>query len=307
MHLRLTLAAFALAAPAQAQDKRVAFSFDDTPRHAGAFFTTEERTAKLIAELDKAGVEQAVFFVNPGRIERAPDGKARIDAFVEAGHVIANHSWAHRWLHRTDTAEYIADIDKAEAWLKGREGYRPWYRYPYLDHGRRDLEKRDAVRAALEARGLSVGYVTIDNYDWSLDALANQARRDGRDVDVEALCDLYTETLVMTSEHVDTIAREHLGRSPAHMLLLHETDIAANCLGKLASEYRAAGWQIVSADEAYADPLFDIEPDTWFLGSGRVTALAHVNGAAPRDLVHERTDEDVLERLFEQRVMIDDD
>ncbi|MCM8556322.1 polysaccharide deacetylase family protein [Sphingomicrobium sediminis] len=292
---------------ADIEPKRVAFSFDDTPRHAGAFFTPEERTQRLIAAMDEAGVEQAVFFVNPGRIENAPDGEARIDAFVAAGHVIANHSWSHQWLHRTDTTDYIADIDKAADWLRGREGYRPWYRYPFLDHGRRDLEKRDAVRAALAERELRVGYVTIDNYDWSLDSLANAAKREGRSIDMAALCDLYAETLVMTSEHFDTIAQEQMGRSPAHMLLLHETDIAANCLGTLVDQYREAGWEIVTADEAYADPLFDFEPDTWFLGSGRVAAIAHVNGASPRILVHERTDEKVLERLFEERVIRHDD
>ena len=303
----MILSLVAALAFAEAEPKRVAFSFDDTPRFTGAFFTAEERTQKLIDEMEKAGVEQAVFFVNPGRIETTPGGEERIEQFVTAGHVIANHSWSHMWLHRTDTAEYIADIDKAAAWLKGREGYRPWYRYPFLDHGRRDLEKRDAVRAHLASIGLSVGYVTIDNYDWSLDGLANSAKREGRAIDMDALCDLYSETLVVTSEHNDQIAIEHLGRSPAHMLLLHETDIAANCIGTLVDEYRKAGWEIVTADEAYADPLFDIEPDTWFLGSGRVMAIAHVNGASPRDLVHERTDEAVLKSLFEERVIKDAD
>ncbi|WP_260483546.1 polysaccharide deacetylase family protein [Sphingomicrobium flavum] len=288
---------------AHAEPKRVAISFDDIPRHAGAFFTPDERTDRLIAEMEQAGIEQAAFFVTPGNLAKTEGGEARIDAYVASGHVIANHSWSHNWLRRTETADYITDIDKAAHWLEGRAGLRPWYPYPYLDHGGRDLEKRDAVRAHLSASGLKVGYVTIDNYDWALDGLANAAKREGRDVDMTALCDLYAETLVSASEYSNDIARRHLNRSPAHMLLLHETDIAANCIGTLASAYRAAGWQIITADEAYADPIAQIEPDTWFLGSGRVAAIAHVGGDAPRDLVHERTDEAVLERLFEQSVM----
>ena len=43
--------------PALAQ-KRIAFSFDDVPRHAGAFFTPDERTVELIAVLQRMGVEQ---------------------------------------------------------------------------------------------------------------------------------------------------------------------------------------------------------------------------------------------------------
>lgn len=285
--------------------KRVALTFDDVPRFAGAWFTPEERTDKLIAELEEAGVEQAAFFVTPGNLEKAqgPGGEARIARYVAAGHVIANHSYSHLWSSRTETAEYLADIDKAAEWLEGRDGYRPWYRFPYLDEGGRDLEKRNAYRAGLAERGLVNGYVTIDNYDWSLDGFANKAKREGLAVDEAKLCALYAETLVETSDFYDGIAREQLGRSPAHVLLLHETDIAANCIGTLVDAYRAGGWEIVTADEAFADPIAKIEPDTWFLGSGRIAAIAHVNGVAPRDLVHERTDEEMLEMLFEERVM----
>lgn len=285
--------------------KRVALTFDDVPRHAGAWFSPDERTKKLITELDAAGVEQAAFFVTPGNLEKeqGEGGEERIAAYVAAGHVIANHSYSHLWSSRTDTADYRANIDKAAEWLEGRDGYRPWYRFPYLDEGGWDLKKRDAYRAGLAERGLMNGYVTIDNYDWSLDAHANKAKREGREVDVSKLCGLYAETLVETSNFNDDVAREHLGRSPAHVLLLHETDIAANCIGTLIEAYHADGWEIIAADEAFADPLSQIEPDTWFLGSGRIAAIAHVNGVAARDLVHERTDEEMLEMLFEERVM----
>ena len=41
--------------------KRIALSFDDVPRRAGGFLTPEERSAQLIAALERAGVEQAGF------------------------------------------------------------------------------------------------------------------------------------------------------------------------------------------------------------------------------------------------------
>ena len=308
LFLALLLPGCATAQPAEPA-KRVALTFDDVPRHAGAWFTPDERTEKLIEELAKAGVEQAAFFVTPGNLDK-PDGaggEARIAHYVAAGHVIANHSFSHQWLSRTDTDAYIADLDQAAAWLEGREGYRPWYRYPYLDHGRRDLAKRKAVEDALAERGLTDGHVTIDNYDWALDGLANKAKRAGRDVDLPALCDLYVETLVDTSDFYDAMARTHMGRSPAHVLLLHETDIAANCMGTLVDAYEQAGWEIVTADEAYADPLFGEKIDSPFMGGGHVSAHAHAAGTAARDLIHERTDEKVLEQLFEERVMKNDD
>lgn len=288
-----------------AAQKRIALSFDDVPRQAGAFFTPDERTRELIAALRRGGVAQAGFFVTTGNLEKpaGAGGEARIQAYVDAGHVIANHSHSHRWLHRIDAAEYIADLDRASAWLKGRPGYRRWFRFPFLDEGRRDLAKRDAIRAALRERGLRNAYVTIDNYDWHLDSLASAAKREGRAIDMEALKQLYVETLVGAANFTDRVAVKAIGRSPAHVLLLHETDLAAMFVDDLVAGLKADGWEIVGIDEAYRDPIASIEPDTWFLNGGRVAALAHLKGKEPRELFHERTDEAVLTRLFKQLVL----
>ena len=43
--------ALALATPGVAA-KRIALSFDDVPRHAGAFYTPNERSKRLISALD---------------------------------------------------------------------------------------------------------------------------------------------------------------------------------------------------------------------------------------------------------------
>ncbi len=306
--MRTLLALLLLAAcgpSALAAPKRIALTFDDVPRHAGAFFTPDERTRALIDGLERAGVEQAAFFVTTGNLEKedGAGGAERIAAYVRAGHVLGNHTKTHPWLSRTPVEDYLADVDAAGAWLAGRPGTRPWFRFPYLDEGRRDLAKRDAVRAALAERGLANAYVTVDNYDWHLDRIASDAKRAGTPLDMDALGDLYVETLVETAEFYDRIARDALGRSPVHVLLLHETDLAALYVEKLVAGFRAAGWEIATADEAYADPLAGQVPDTWFLGSGRVAAWAHVRGREPRELVHERTDEAVLDRLFAERAL----
>ena len=297
----LVLGAF----PATAQDKRIALSFDDVPRLQGGFMTPDERAIALIAGLHQAGVEQAGFFVTTGNLNHAygKGGEARIRAYAAAGHVIGNHSHSHTWLWNGDVAAYIADLDKAEAWLAGKPGKRPWYRFPYLDEGR-DPARRDALRAALAERGLFNAYVTVDNYDWAIDGLARTAMENGVQMDLQALSDLFVETIVQTADFNDRIARETLGRSPAHVLLLHETDLAALFIVDLVEGLKAAGWTIITMDEAYRDPIARIEPDTVYLGGGRVAALANVAGRKPGELVHERTDEAELARLFEERVVV---
>ena len=120
------------AAPATA-DKRIALTFDDVPRGRGAFFTPDQRTIRLIAGLHKAGVKQAAFYIVPGQIghDDGVGGEQRIEAYVAAGHVIADHSFTHPHLSELSVADYMANVDQAEAWLKGREGRRPWFRYPF--------------------------------------------------------------------------------------------------------------------------------------------------------------------------------
>ena len=308
MRLLLILAALLLGASpaaAAAAAKRLALSFDDVPRAAGAFLSPDERTRRLIAGLEQAGVDQAAFFVTTGNFERphGAGGEARIAAYVEAGHVIANHSHSHWWLHRTAAEAYVADLDRAAAWLGGRPGYRPWFRFPFLDEGRQERERREAVRAALRERGLSNGYVTIDTYDWHLETLARDAVAAGRTVDRDALRDLYVESLVELAEFNEARAVETLGRSPAHMMLLHETDVAALFIADAVAALRARGWEIVTADEAYRDPIAGTEPDTPFLGSGRIAAIAHARGRPARELVSPWTEEENLSRLFAERVL----
>lgn len=295
-----------LAIPASAQEaKRIALSFDDIPRFQGGFMTPDERTEALIAGLKAAGVEQAAFFVTTGNLEDdyGANGEARINAYVEAGHVIANHSHSHGWLWNGDAAAYIADLDKAEAWLAGRPGKRPWYRFPYLDEGR-DVERRDALRAALRQRGLLNGYVTVDLWDWAIDDLASKAIREKRAIDRKALGELYVETVVQGADFFDRTARATLGRSPVHVLLLHETDLNALFIADVVAGLRADGWTIVPIDEAYRDPIAQGEPDTLYLGGGRINALAAAAGRDPESLAYERNDDAELTRLFEERVIV---
>lgn len=295
------------ATPAQAQ-KRIAFSFDDVPRQPGAFMTVEERTDRLIAALRRSGIRQAAFFVTPGHLERpwGPGGEARIERYVRAGHVIANHSFSHPSLSRIGAEAYLADIDRASEWLRGRRGNRPWFRYPFLDEGTRgqlDMATRDAVRAGLAGRTLLNGYVTVDSYDWYLDDLANRARRAGQTLDMNALRDLYVRIVVETAEFQDRVARETLHRQPVHVILMHETDLEAAFLPDAVRALRARGWRIATMDEAYRDPIARVAPDTRYLGGGRVAAIAAAAGRPLTDLFPPLNEEAEILRLFNQQVL----
>ncbi len=301
--LLLILALFLSASPALAA-KRIALSFDDAPRKPGAFFSPDERTRRLIAGLRQARVGQAVFFINPGHFESAEGlgGEARVMAYVAAGHVIANHSFSHPHLSALTAEEFLADIDRAELWLKERAGYRPWFRFPYLDEGGRDKVKRDAVRAGLAQRGLRNGYVTADGIDWHLEQLTIDAAAAGKTMDMKQLRRLYLQMQLSAVEYHDAMARSALGRSPAHVLLLHETDLAALFLPDLVAELRRNGWTIISADEAYRDPLAKAFPDVPYAGGTLTGALAWEKDLDP-PLTPLWIGESVATLLFQRRVL----
>lgn len=302
-NLWLILVALIAGAPAFAQ-KRIALTFDDVPRHPGATYTPAERTVALIAALERAGVDQAAFFVTTGNLEQdfGAGGEDRITAYVAAGHVIANHSYSHSHLREVEPADYVADLDRAEVWLRGRPGYRPWYRFPYLDEGE-DVRRRDAVRAALRERGLANGYVTVDLWDWWFDDQVNQAAAAGRPIDRDALRMMFVRSVVEAANFADELAVRALGRSPAHVLLLHESDVTTQFVADFVAALRAEGWEIITADEAFADPIAQIEPDTLMLGGGRIAAIAHARGLADGELHSRWTNEAFLTRTFREQVL----
>ena len=300
----LLAALLCFAAPAAAQ-KRIALSFDDVPRTPGSFMTPQQRTERLIDALRRARVRQAAFFLNPGNLQQ-PWGVGRegqIAAYVRAGHVIGNHSYSHPHLSEVGAAAFIANIDQAAAWLNGRPGYRPWFRFPYLDEASRDLPTRDAARAALRERHLQNGYVTVDGMDWLVDSLVNQAHAAGQPIDMNALRELYIRILVESAEFADRLARDTLHRQPVQVALRHETDLEAMFVADGVAALRARGWQIVPIDQAYRDPIASAEPDSPYLAS-RIGALASaMPGQPPRELSPPLNRMDVVTQAFNTEVL----
>ena len=303
--LLLILACAGAAAQAAPQHKRIALTFDDVPRMPGAFFTPDERTRRLIAALRASGVRQAAFFVNPGNLEQpyGKGGEARIRAYVRAGHVIANHSYSHKHLSELTAEAYVADLDRGAAWLKGRTGLRPWYRYPFLDEGFGDIAKRDAVRAALRARGLHNGYVTSDSNDWLMEALTLEAKAKGETIDLAALKALYIRTIVGAADFSDALARKALGRSPIQVMLMHETDLEAMFVADAVRALKSDGWEIVSADAAFADPIAREEPQSVRTNMGQIAAMADARGVPAAELANPAFGERAIKRAFAAEIL----
>jgi peptidoglycan-N-acetylglucosamine deacetylase len=279
-----------------AATREIAITLDDAPREDSAHFDGAKRTANLIETLKRANVAQIAFFCNSVRMDAA--GTARIKAYADAGHLIANHSHTHADLDQVGVQNFLADIDTADRALRGLPNFRPWFRFPYLHEGK-TVEVRDALRSELKKRGLLSAYVTVDTFDWHMDRMFQDAVAAGKTIDFDRLRDAYVDLLSDSIEFYDEVAVKQLGRSPRHVLLLHENDLAALYLGDLVKRLRKTGWTIISPERAFQDPIASVEPDTLVLGDGRVIALANAKGYPGP---YERwEDEAKLQQEFERR------
>lgn len=286
----------ALAIASTPQAREIALTYDDAPMRDGLRFSGAERGRALLDGLERAGVEGAIIFVTVGHFD--DEGRQRILDYAAGGHWLANHSFSHRHPDELGAQGYLEDIDRAHAELATMPRFLPLYRYPYLDEGR-DLAMRDALREGLAARGYRNGYVTIDTYDWYMDSLLQRALADGRSVDWERLREVYVTIITGAAAFYDDLARKALGRSPRHVLLLHENDLAALYVANLAAGLREQGWTIIPGPLAFEDPIGEREPDTIYLGQGRVAALAEAVGMPHEALRHKVEDQAWLDQYFE--------
>ena len=275
----------------------IAITIDDAPRGSKELLTGEERTKKLIESLKRAEVPDVIFFIKTSNINEK--SKKRLQSYIEAGFHIANHSHSHYWTNRVSLDTYLEDITKAHDILSKFDNFSPFYRYPFLDEGR-NRETRDKIREHLAKLGYKNGYVTVDNYDWHMDTLLQQALKEGKKVDFKKLKKVYVESLWESIAFYDNIAKQVLGRSPKHVLLLHENDLAALFIADLVAHIRSKGWKIISPQDAYSDPISKTIPDVLFNNQGRIAAIAREKGFEKRRLVHESEDMNYLEELFKK-------
>lgn len=266
----------------QSWARQIAFTFDDAPMPDSTVMLGQVRTDLLLSNLKKADVNDALFFVTTKHIADKT-AQQRIEKIIVSGFHIAHHSHAHLSANKLSTEDYLRDFDQAHAILSNFEHYLKLHRFPFLHHGKNQSDQQK-LHQALDKRGFQDGYVTIDNAEWYLNHLYQQAINNDQQVNLDAFRQLYIETLISGIEYYDALAVKALKRSPKHVLLLHANDVSALFAGDLARALTSKGWEIISPQQAYQDPIASITPKTTYLKQGRVAALAHDAGVPENEL-----------------------
>ena len=280
--------------------KEIAFTLDDSPRHAGGYFTGPERAKALLHELKTHHIEQVAFFSVSKHLNN--EGKARLKQYSDAGHIIANHTHSHPDFNKLSLAEYIADFTRADKALSHYPTFKKWFRFPYLREGDTQ-EKRDGFRQHLAQQGYFNAYITANNYDWYIESLFQRSVANKEAIDFEQLKAFYLDVMIAGIDYYDELAVKHLGRSPKHVLLMHEMDITALFIGDLADELRKRGWTIIPPERAFQDDIahFQYEKPARF-NPGRIGEIARTKGQK-KGLWHSTLEESWLEAQYLKRVI----
>lgn len=285
MRIAMWLGAVFVAANVAAADAprlKVALTFDDLPVNGGiaAGDQPSDYARDTIAVLKKHRVPPSYGFINARQLERSPDGAKALKIWVAGGHPLANHTYNHLDLTKNSAEDFQREVLRNEPALellmppeafRGKHDWR-WFRYPYLHEGD-TLEKRRAVRAFLASSGYRIAQTTLDfgDYYWNsayarcVDKKDEAAKRWLRESYIQAATDL-------TRMQVE-LSRQVFGRDIHHVMLLHLGAFSSHILPDLFEVLKKQNFEIVTLEEAQADPIYQMDPD-----------LAHPRGGTHTEL-----------------------
>jgi peptidoglycan/xylan/chitin deacetylase (PgdA/CDA1 family) len=257
---------------------RVAITMDDFRWQDAPRLTADERNRALLEALRSENDLKLALFVAGKNVDNER-GKQLLRAWDREGHVIANHTYSHPYYHsrKVTVEDYSADILRCEALIKDYRHFKRLFRFPFLKEGD-TADKRDRLRAFLKERGYRTGHVTIDASDWYVDDRLRARLAKDPNADLTAYRDFYLAHIWGRADYYDQLGVRVLGRRVKHTLLVHYNLLNALFLGDLLRMFKAKGWKLTNAEEAFRDPVFEATPRILPAGESLIWALAKETG-----------------------------
>lgn len=240
---------------------RVAVTIDDLPYVMPSRTSPEDGlryTKQITAAMREHGIIATGFVV--GQQINAQSLSA-LQAFVDAGHTIGNHSWSHPdygTLTRDAFFEETRRTDEVlQQWIDGQR----FYRFPFLREGETEATKAAATEVLSELGYQNVP-VTIDNDEWQFNADYVAALQDGNNEAAAIIAQNYLAHMKERTAFFQNLAIEELGSDVDHILLIHLNRINADHFGTLLDWYNERGWSFIPVEEAMSHPLYS-RPDNY--------------------------------------------
>lgn len=256
--------------------QRLAITIDDPATTPTPLLQPKERNQRILQTL-AAHELQAALFVCGMRVTDST-GQALLQSWDQAGHLLGNHTWSHQYLHSKQVAveNYWADILRCDSMIRNFNNFIPLFRFPFLKEGD-TAEKRDALRNRLAAQGYRNGAVSIDASDWYIDSEMRKALSNNTDIDLTPYKEYYLRHILNRAAYYHDLGIKTTGRTVTHTLLLHHNLLNALFLEDLIQALKANGWELVSASEAFKDPVYALQPEVLPCGESILYQLAKLD------------------------------
>jgi len=256
---------------------KISFTFDDGSPKDYANYTLNNWNQLILDNLQKHGVK-AVFFITGSRLT-GEKGKYILESWDNAGHKIGNHTYSHPNFNNAEiTAQTLKqEISINDSIIGEYKNYYPYFRYPYLKEGN-TVAKRDSIRKYLSEIGYKNGYVSIDASDWYINSRLLRKHKNDSNLNLNIYRDFYIQHIYERACFYDSLAHKLTNRRINHTLLLHHNLTSALFLDDLIQYFKDNGWEIVEADKAFKDKIYNKMPNIIPAGESIIWALAKESG-----------------------------
>jgi peptidoglycan/xylan/chitin deacetylase (PgdA/CDA1 family) len=269
----------AFASTQQSAQRTVAITVDDLP---GAEFGTDhaignlkelEHINRAIPAALRSHHVPGIGFVTEWKLQVDGQRDARtalLQMWLDAGMSLGNHTYSHADFQTTPLDPYEDDTIRGEVVtreLMSATGQKEkYFRHPFLNTGP-TAEAKSAFEAFLKERGYRVAPVTVDPSDYMFnDVLGESVDKKDRELGEKAKKEYLTYADAVFA-YEEEESRNLFHREIPQVLLLHDSELEAQCLDALLSQLEKRGYKFISLDDALADPAYST-PDLFIGGEG---------------------------------------
>lgn len=271
-----------------ASSRKITLTLDDFNPAALASDDVSAANDRFLKHLERAGLEATAFVI--GGVNQSEGSRRNLEAWSQAGHRIANHTWSHRNYNNPAITgpEFAADAARGHHFVSSFRTFAPLLRFPMLKEGE-TAAKRDHMRHWLRTEGYRNGHVAIDGCDWLYSQYFVRAG-------------LASTFRLPYLNHLERMANFSLGLAGRMnidaplTLLLHYNAINLAFLPDVITHFRALGWQWVDSSRAFRDPLYEREPTRLPAGESLLWALD--GGRERHQGEQDKAEEEILRRLL---------
>ena len=269
------------------QRPSIAFTLDDPKTADSGNMQWPEVNNRMLHALEKHKLK-ATLFVCGQRVDSQEGGKL-LSEWNAAGHSLGNHTYSHRFFNAStgkaafSLKAFEDDTLKNEPLVTGYSHFVRLFRFPFFKEGD-TVEKRDGMRAFLKEHGYRSGRATVDASDWAISARMEARMKADPKSDLTPYRNFYLQHIWERAQFYDSLANRVLGHPVRHTVLLHHNALNAMFLDDLIAMFKKRGWGPIDGEHAYADPIYDRQPNILPAGESLIWALAKETGKFEKEL-----------------------